>query len=209
MYLCVISVSLRFIPRLLLVAVARLTVSCGLQAGGEAFLCPAPGQVWGGLWPESRLAHGEVARSCGVCPRKCSRAKKSDSWAITAGEAALRVFLISLQQKCCRHFLFMELSVTYSLDWWVLKANSCYFCIIISSVHLCFCCTFLVCSPLTDILQCWRFKALMMGKLSENADPLEQLDSMSEKLCVCVCAPLCTILAATSLPFSGQPSDVQ
>lgn len=34
MYLCVISVLLCFIPRLLLVAVARLAVSCGLQAGG-------------------------------------------------------------------------------------------------------------------------------------------------------------------------------
>lgn len=61
MYPCVISVLPCSIPRSLLVADARLAVSCRLQTGGEAFLCPAPGQVLEALRPESRLAHSEGA----------------------------------------------------------------------------------------------------------------------------------------------------
>lgn len=38
----------------------------------------------------------------------------------------------------------------------------------------------LVCSCLSDIQQWWKFKALMMGRLS---DPPKQLDGMSERLC--------------------------
>lgn len=72
-HLFVVSVLLHSIPRLLLLAISRLAVSCGLPAGGTAFLQTAPGQVWGrALWPESMLAHGEGLWSC---PWKCSRTK--------------------------------------------------------------------------------------------------------------------------------------
>ncbi|KAF3693758.1 Glutamate receptor 3 [Channa argus] len=38
----------------------------------------------------------------------------------------------------------------------------------------------------TILEQRWEFKAVMMGELSENADPPKQLDSVCEKLCVLV-----------------------
>ena len=58
-------------PRLLLVALARLAVGCRLQAGGKVFLCPAPGQVLGGLRTGSRLSHGEgVWSHGGFSPKK-------------------------------------------------------------------------------------------------------------------------------------------
>lgn len=53
----------------------------------------------------------------------------------------------------------------------------------------------LVCSCLSDIQQWWKFKALMMGRLS---DPPKQLDGMSERLCEFVKT------LKMSLPFVGN-----
>lgn len=69
-------------------------------------------------------------------------------------------------------------------------------------------------SPLSDIPRCWKFKALMMGELSENADPPEQLviARVKRKAFVCLCSLVRRALwktPATSLPLvRGQASHV-
>ena len=216
----VTAASLRSIPRLPLAASARLAVSCGPRDeggfGGGSLPAPAPGQVWGGrldvrVKVSTRWRSVERGTGAGVVQEHAAGLEVSGSClefvvlCLLCCFILVKHFVISGFDKCCinkaylllslemlQRFLFLELSVTCSLDadWWILKASSCYFCILISSFPLCvFLFHFRGLFSLPDALQCWEFKALMMGKLSENADPPKQLDSVRGKA-LCVCAPL-------------------
>ena len=197
-YLCVIGVSLRFIPRLPRAAAARPAVSCGLWGVKALFSAQPPGQVWGGLRPESRLAGGEGVRGLS---KKLQRGLKK-YWSQTReqlqqGEAMIHRAPIS-PQRCGAFFLFIELychllirlmdyksplllflhynqliSSLFPFHFLVFFFFS--FCPLSLSLSLC------LSLPPSDILRCGKFKALMMGKLSQNADPPKQLDSVSEK----------------------------
>lgn len=144
-------------PMVTLAAVARLTVRCRLQEeGGGGFLCPAPGQVWRGLQPESRLAPVEGLRGLS---KKIQAGVKFKGLQTITGEAMMCQTLTSL------HFFCMNMYDTYDGHRPV-----------ICRVFLLFLFLLVGFTPASDIPQGWKFQAVMIGKLSRSTAPPRQLD---------------------------------
>lgn len=175
-YICAIAVLLCCILRLFHVAVARLVVSCRLQGGGKVFLCSRAGVRR--LTARVQVSSQRRGMKLWALSKKMQQYLKYVSQ--TSGKKKKKRSSTSLKawQKSWSFLSLIRIRL-------ICSKSSSFFCVIISSFPLCFRLTFLVCSRLLDITQRWSFKALMMRKLSEKADPSTQVEKKNKALYDC------------------------